>query len=60
MLHKIEINDAKTVAEKFNKFLFNVGQNLATKIPQSDRSFKTCLLKVNATLNKTRLTEDEF
>ena len=58
MLDKIE--SLESVAERFNKFLLIAGPNLATKIPQSGGSFKSCLPKVNATLNKTRLTEDEF
>ena len=38
LVDKIEINDAKCIAEKINEFYVNVGPNLAKKIPQSDSS----------------------
>ena len=35
LVDKIEVNDARSIAEKFNEFYVNVGPNLAKKIPQS-------------------------
>ena len=56
LVDKIEINDAKSIAEKFNEFYVNVGPNLAKKIPQSDLNFESYLPKVNTTLNEKSLT----
>ena len=60
IVDKIEINDAKSTAKKFNKFVVNIGPNLANKMLQSDLSFKSNLPTVNITLNETALSEDEF
>ena len=60
IVDKIEINDAKSTAKKFNKFFVNMGPNLANKMLQSDLSFKSNLPTVNITLNETALSEDEF
>ena len=60
LVGKIEINDAKSIAEKFNEFYVNVGPNLAKKIPQSDLNFESYLPKVNTTLNEKSLTENEL
>ena len=35
LVDKIEVNDARSIAEKFNEFYVNAGPNLAKKIPQS-------------------------
>ena len=60
LVDKIEINDAKSIAEKFNEFYVNVGPNLAKKIPQSDLNFESYLPKMNTTLNEKYLTENEL
>ena len=60
IVDKIEINDAKSTAEKFNEFFVNIGPNLANKIPQCDLTFKSYLPTINTTLNETMLSEDEF
>ena len=57
---KIEINDAKSIAEKFNEFFVSIWPNLANKIPQCDLTFKSYLPTINRTLNETVLSEDEF
>ena len=41
IVDKIEIHDAKSIAEKFNEFFVNIGPNLAHKIPQCDLNFKS-------------------
>ena len=56
IVDKIEINDAKSIAEKFNEFFVNIGTNLANKIPQCDLTFKSYLPTINATLNETMLS----
>ena len=43
IVDKIKIHDAKSITEKFNKFLVNIGSNLANKIPQCDLTFKSYL-----------------
>ena len=60
LVDKIEVNCARSIAEKFNKFYVNVGPNLAKKIPQSDINFESDLPKVNATLKESSLTENEL
>ena len=40
MVDKIEIHDAKSIAEKFNELFVDIGTNLANKIPQCDLTFK--------------------
>ena len=59
IVDKIEINDAKSTAEKFNEFFVNFGPNLANKIPQCDLTFKWYLPTVTTTLNETVLSENE-
>ena len=60
IVDKIEIHDAKFIAERFNEFFVNIGPNLANKIPQCDLTFKLYLPTVNTTLKETVLRENEF
>ena len=60
IVDKIEIDDAKSIAERFNEFFVNIGPNLANKIPQCDLTFKSYLPTVNTTLRKTVLSEYDF
>ena len=55
---KIEINDAKSIAEKFNEFVINIRPNLPNKILQRDLTFEWYLPTVNTTLNQTVLSKD--
>ena len=56
----MEISDAKPITKKFNKFFVNIRLNLADKIPKSGLTFKSYLPKVNATLNETVLSKNEY
>ena len=47
LVDKIEVNDARSIAEKFNEFYVNVGPNLAKKIPQSDINFESSKSECN-------------
>ena len=60
IVDKIEIHDAKSIAEKFNEFFVNIGPNLANKIPQCNLTFKSYLPTVNTTLKETVLSKNEF
>ena len=60
IVDEIEIQDAKSIAEKFNEFFVNIEPNLGNKIPQSDLTFESYLPTANTTLNETVLSEDEF
>ena len=60
IVDKIEMHDAKSTAEKIKDFFVNIGPNLANKIFLCDLAFKSYLPTVNATLNETVLSEDEF
>ena len=56
IVDKIEIHDAKSIAQKFNHFFVNIGPNL----PPCDLTFKSYLPTVNTTLKETVLNKDEF
>ena len=60
IVDKVKMHDAKSITEKFNEFLVNIGSNLANKIPQCDLTFKSYLPTVNTTLKETMLSEYEF
>ena len=56
LVDKIEI----LLRKSLTNFFVNIGPNLANKIPQCDLTFKSYLPTVDATLNETLLSEDEF
>ena len=60
IVHTIEISNVKSIAGKFHEFFVNIRQNHADKVPQSDLTFISYFPTVNATLNNTVLSEDEF
>ena len=60
IVDKVEMNDAESIAEKFNKIFLNIRPNLAKKIRQSNLTFKSYLLTANTTLNETVLSDHEF
>ena len=60
IVDKIEIHDAKSIAEKFNEFFVNIGPNLARKIPQCNLTFKSYFPTVNTILKETVLRKYEF
>ena len=60
IVDQIEINDAHSIADKFNEYYVNVGPSLASKIPEGDISYRSYLLDVSITLGENSLTEDEF
>ena len=60
IVDKIEINDTKSIAEKFDEFFVNIGPNFANKIPQCDLTFESYPPTVNTMLNETVLRKDEF
>ena len=60
IVDKIEIHDANSIAEKFNEFFVNIGQNLGNKISQCNPTFKSHLPTVNTTVKEIVLHENEF
>ena len=60
MINNFEIFDRKTIAQHFNNYFVNVGPNLATKIPRSNRKFESFLSGYYPTLNETPLTVEEL
>ena len=60
IVDQIEINDAQSIADKFNEYYVNVGPSLASKIPEGDISYRSYLSEVAITLGGNSLTEDEF
>ena len=59
-INKEEITDKKIVAETFNKFLVNIGSNLADKFPASSTNFESYLPNVTTALSDKPLSEKEF
>ena len=53
IVDKIEIHNAKSIAEKFNELFVNIGPNLANEIPLCGLNFKSHLPTVNTTLKET-------
>ena len=60
IVDQIEINDAQSIADKFNEYYVNVGPSLASKIPEGDINYRSYLPEVAITLGENSLTEDEF
>ena len=60
IVEQIEINDAQSIADKFNEYYVNVGPSLASKIPEGDISYRSYLPEAAITLDENSLTEDEF
>ena len=46
IVDQIEINDAQSIADKFNEYYVNVGSSLASKIPEGDISYRSYLPKL--------------
>ena len=59
-INKEETTDKKIVAETFNKFLVNIGSNLADKFPASSTNFESYLPNVTTALSDKPLSEKEF
>ena len=54
------ISDKNAIAEEFNTFFTNVGQNLANKIPQLSKRFDQYFSPVDTQINNHDLTLKEF
>ena len=59
-INKEEITDKKIVAKTFNKFLVNIGSNLADKFPAGSTNFESYLPNVTTALSDKPLSEKEF
>ena len=59
-LENKEITDQKTIAEKFDEFYVNAGPNLASKIPQNNNDYKSCLPNITTLFDEQHLTEQEL
>ena len=57
IIDKIEINDAKNIAEKFDEHFVKVGPNLASEISKSNINFKSFIPKITTTLNETDVAQ---
>ena len=60
LINKKEITDKMEIANKFNEFFANIGPNLAAKIPEVNKNFKSYIPEINTSLIYSELTEDEF
>ena len=59
-INKTSITDKNVIADKFNEFFINVGSNLASKIPPSNKNFDSYLLHVSTIFAEKSITEEEF
>ena len=55
-----DVYDRGIIADIFNKYFVNVGPNLASKIGQSNYSFKSYLTPTSETLNENSLSDEEL
>ena len=46
-LHKVNVYNKPEITDAFYDFFTNIGQKLASQIPNSSKSFETCINKVN-------------
>lgn len=54
------ISNKKTMTDVFNDFFINVGPNLAAKIPQSTRNYKSFLDRSESAMETSPLTREEL
>ena len=57
---KQEITEQSEIANQFNTFFTNVGSNLASKIPHSERHFSSYIQKSDNILQNNDLSTEEF
>ena len=60
ILNNRNIFDQKTIANSFNEYFVNVGPKLACEIPQSQRSFETCLKESDSSFEEVTLFDEEW
>jgi hypothetical protein len=59
-INKKLVYDQAKIADEFNNFFVNVGENLGQKIPASPKSPISYLKNFEKTMNQSNLTEDEL
>ena len=59
-LNKTSITDKNVTADKFNTFFINIGSNLASKIPPSNKNFESYLTHTSTIFAENSLTEGEL
>ena len=60
VIEKKEVTEIKDIAEEFNNFFTNVGQNLAKKVPNSSNSFTSFLNQTHIIMEKNSLSINEL
>ena len=60
LVNNIEVFDKEQIAEQFNKYFTNVGPNLASMIPKTNKDFKSFLCGDYPLFNETPLADDEI
>ena len=59
-INKTAIFDIKKIADEFNKFFTNIGNNLANKIPNTSKRFDFYITKVNTNMESQPLSKKCF
>ncbi|XP_065672153.1 uncharacterized protein LOC136089978 [Hydra vulgaris] len=54
------INERKVIAESFNNFFINVGQNLANKITPGNKNFKSYIKEEDCVMDELEVSPDEL
>ena len=59
-VNKTDIFDAAKIADEFNKFLTNIGTDLANKIPNASKPFDSYITKANTSMESQPLSINEL
>ena len=59
-INKVDVYNKREIADAFNDFFTNIGQKLASQIPESSKTFKTYINKVNAIMESKPLLINEL
>ena len=60
IINNVEVLEKKKIAEHFNRYFVNIGQNLASKIPTSQKNFQDFLTGNYPSFAESPLTDDEI
>ena len=59
-INKVDVYNKPKIADAFNDFFTNIGQKLATQIPELYKTFETYMNKVNAIMDSKPLSINEL
>ena len=59
-INKVDVYNKPKIVDAFNDFFTNIGQNLASQIPKSSKTFETYMNKVNVIIDSKPLPINEL